>query len=310
MSVPLLSVAVIAGALRGRAQRVLDALSEQDAAADLEVLVVDLEPDAEPLRVPAPLTAVHVPLPGAMLSRAKGEAVRRASAPAIAFLEDHCYPRPGWASALIEAHRGPWAAVGYAFENANPETWLSRASLVADYGVFIDPERGTADFLSGNNVSYKRDALLALGDSLDALLIVDYNAHVALRERGEQLFIEPRALAAHENYTRLADLASANRSYCRAMAANRAAGWGRPRRLFYAAVSPVAAPAIKLVRLVRTLAGRPRVALRALAAAPVIAVAYAAGAAGEARGYLDGSAEAAEAEFLVWELATERARGA
>jgi hypothetical protein len=302
-----MTVAVIVGALRGRAQRVLDGLAEQDVAGDLEVLVVDLEPDREPLRIAAPLRGRHLPLPGAPISRGKGEAVRNASAPVVAFLEDHCYPRPGWARALVEAHRGPWAAVGYAFENANPGTWLSRASMVADYGVFMSPPRGEAEFLSGNNVSYKRDALLALGDRLDGLLIVDYNAHVALRERGERLFVEPRALAAHENYSRVGDLASANRSYCRAMAANRAVGWSLRRRLFYSALAPVAAPAIKAARLVRSVAARPRLALRTLAALPVIAVAYAWGAAGESRGYLDRSAQAAEADFLVWELATERA---
>jgi hypothetical protein len=180
--------------------------------------------------------------------------------------------------------------------------------MMADYGVFVEPERGVAEFLSGNNVSYKRDAVLALGERMDRLLVVDYNAHVALRERGEQLYIEPRALCAHENYSTLGALANANLSYCRVLAASRAHGWSWRRRLFYALVSPVAAPAIKAARLVRTLARRPRVALRTLPALPVIAVAYASGAAGEARGYLERGAESAEAEFLVWELATERSR--
>jgi hypothetical protein len=307
VSEPLLSVAVVVGALRERAQRVVRAVAEQDVAADLELLILDLERDREPIEIPAPLRARHIALPGGTISHAKGEAVRRASAPAVAFLEDHCYPRPGWARALIEAHRGPWAAVGYAFENANPDRWFSRSAMVSDYGVFVDPERGVADFISGNNVSYKCHALLAFGDRLDGLLMVDYNVHLALRARGERLFIEPRALAAHENYTRMSDLGNANRSYCRAMAANRARGWGRRRRLFYAVATPVAAPAIKFVRLARSVAARPRAALPTLSALPVIIAAYAWSAAGEARGYLDHSADAAEADFLVWELATERA---
>ena len=307
MTAPELSVAVTVGRLRGRAQRVIDALAEQDVAASLEVLVVDLDPELEPIHIPAPLRGVHVPLPSALISRAKGEAVRRASAPVIAFLEDHCYPRPGWARALIEAHRGPWAAVGYAFENANPDTWVSRAGMTSDYGIFVNPRRGPADFISGNNVSYKRDPLLALGDRLDALLIVDYNVHSVLRARGERLFVEPAALASHENYVKVSDLGRANASYCRAMAAHRAAGWPWPRRLFYALVSPLAAPAIKLVRTARSVLGRPRLAVSTISALPVILAAYAWGAVGEARGYLDSSADAAETEFLKWELATPRA---
>jgi hypothetical protein len=307
VSEPLLSVAIVVGALRERAQRVARAVAEQDVAGDLELVIVDLEPDREPIEIPAPLRAAYVRLPGGTISRAKAEAVRRASAPAVAFLEDHCYPRPGWASALIEAHRGPWAAVGYAFENANPDTWLSRSSMVSDYGIFVEPQGGVAEFISGNNVSYRRDAVLGFGDRLEALLMVDYNVHSALRARGERLFIEPRAVAAHENYTRMSDLGNANRSYCRAMAANRARGWSRARRMFYAAVVPVAAPAIKFVRLGRAVAARPRALLPTLSALPVILGAYAYSVAGEARGYLEESAEAAEAEFLIWELATERA---
>ncbi len=307
MTEPLLSVGIVVGTIRERAQRVVNALADQDLAADLEVLLVDLEPGREPVRIRAPLRGVQVPLPAATISRGKGEAVRRASAPAIAFLEDHCYPRPGWARALLEAHRGPWAAVGYAFENANPDTWVSRASMVSDYGLFVDPKRGPATFISGNNVSYRRDALLSFGDRLDDLLLVDFNVQSALRARGDRLFIEPAARAAHENYTRVLDLARANQSYCRAMAAHRSRGWSRTRRLFYAAAAPVAAPAIKLVRLARSVVARPSLAAQALGALPVIAAAYAWGAAGESRGYLDSSAEAAEADFLVWELATERA---
>ena len=302
-----MSVAVIVGRLRPRAQRVVDALARQDVAADLEVLVMDIEPALEPISVPAPLTGVHVPLRSALMSQGKGEAVRRASAPVIAFLEDHCYPCPGWARALIEAHRGPWAAVGYAFENANPETWVSRAGMTSDYGMFVEPRRGPADFISGNNVSYKRDVLLRFGDRLDSLLIVDHNLQSALREQGERLFIEPDALAAHENYVTVTEVGRANASFCRAMAASRADGWSWPRRVFYALAAPVAAPAIKLIRLARSVARRPRAIVRTLAALPVILAAYAWGAAGESRGYLDRSADAAELEFLVWELATARA---
>ena len=302
-----MSVAILAGPLRERAQRVVEAVAAQDVASDLEVLVLDLEPDHAPLVAPDGLRMVHVAMPGARLSRAKGEAVRRASAPVVAFLEDHCYPRPGWARALIEAHREPWAAVGYAFENANPDTWVSRSAMMADYLLFVDPEPGPADYVSGNNGSYRRDAMLALGERLDDLMSVDFNAHKALRARGERLFIEPRALAAHENYSRVSDLCRANRAYCRVMAASRAHGWSRSRRLFYALAAPVAAPAIKLARLVSTVAARPHLAAPVLSAAPVIAAAYVAAAVGESRGYFDDTAERAEAEFRRWELDTPRA---
>jgi hypothetical protein len=178
---------------------------------------------------------------------------------------------------------------------------------VADYGVFMYPARGEATFLSGNNVSYKRAPLLAFGDRLDELLIVDFNIQSALRERGERLFIEPDALVEHENYNRIEHLWNANRAYCRVLASTRARGWPVRRRLFYALAAPVAAPAIKLVRLARGVAGRPRLAAQTVAALPVILSTYLHSAAGEARGYFERSPHAAESEFLIWELATARA---
>ena len=43
----------------------------------------------------------------------------------VAFGEEHCFPEPGWAQALIDAHREDYAAVGPAMHNANPDTIVS-----------------------------------------------------------------------------------------------------------------------------------------------------------------------------------------
>ena len=44
--------------------------------------------------------------------QAKTAGIRCATASVVVLTEDHCFPDPGWARALIEAHRGNWAAVG------------------------------------------------------------------------------------------------------------------------------------------------------------------------------------------------------
>ena len=304
---PELSVAIVLGPLRRRAQRVVDAVAAQDVADRIELVLVDLEPRAEALVVPPHLREVHVPLPGGGLSAAKATAVRRATAPVVAFVEDHCYPEPGWAAALLEAHRGPCAAVGYTFVNANPETRISRSAMFADYGMFAHPHPGgPAELISGNNVSYKRDRVLPFGDRLGDLLVVDFNIQEALKARGESLYIAADAVAAHENYVKTRDLAEANRSYCRLMAANRSRGWSRRRRWLYALATPLGAPAVKLIRFVRNVAGRPSLAPEAVASLPVLLSAYAWAAVGEARGYLDASPRVAEETFKIWELDTVR----
>src|SRR5512145_855320 len=68
---------------------------------------------------------------GAVRSIAEGNAagVRQASAPVVALAEDHSYPDPGWAAALIEAHQHSWAVVGPAVRNANPKSVISWADF-------------------------------------------------------------------------------------------------------------------------------------------------------------------------------------
>src|SRR5690606_27179000 len=140
---------------RERAQRVLDAVDAQTRADALELIVVDLgAAGAPPLRHPARVPLVHVPLPRTTAwGSARAAALRHAHADLVAYIEDHCYPEPGWAAALLDAHQGPWAAIGYAFTNPNPENYIARAALLVDYGKWAHPARtGPARLLPYNNV--------------------------------------------------------------------------------------------------------------------------------------------------------------
>src|SRR5437588_5390789 len=98
---PLLSVAVVVGTQRERAQRVLAHLAAETIAPDIEVIVVDTQPAARAL------SATRVPpvriLRGDSLSygEARAAAVHAAQAQIVAFLEDHCYPHPRWAEAVV-----------------------------------------------------------------------------------------------------------------------------------------------------------------------------------------------------------------
>jgi hypothetical protein len=138
---PRLSAVLVAGLQRRRAQRVLDALAVQTVAGSIEVIVVDLGDDRLPRLAVAPaLKHVYAKRPAIKRwGAARAEGVRLASADVIGFIEDHCFPDPDWAERLIEAYRDSWAAVGYAFTNANPRTFVSRASLLARYGRFVHP---------------------------------------------------------------------------------------------------------------------------------------------------------------------------
>lgn len=130
-------------------------------------------------------------------------AIQRANAPIVALGENHAFPEPSWAEALIEAHKGPWAVVGCVFKNANPDTVNSWAQLYMTYGQFTEPaSSGEVRDLPGHNSSYKRPLLLDYGKSLGTMLIRTNMLHMDLRSRGYALYLQSEARIDHINVSR------------------------------------------------------------------------------------------------------------
>jgi hypothetical protein len=302
---PRLSVVLVAGSQRRRAQHVLDAVAAQTVADSIEVVVVDLIDRLPRLDVAKSLRHVYASRPDIQRwGVARAEGVRLASADVIGFIEDHCFPESDWAEMLLDAYRGPWAAVGYAFTNANPRTHVSRASLVARYGQFMHPARpGPAPLVSGNNVSYRRALLLSFGADLDALLTIDFNLQEMLGKRGLPLLVEGRARAAHQNFSSYVRDTITGHWYCRLLAARRAEtqSWSLTRRVVHGFGAPLGSPAIRLARLLSSLRGRRQLWGPVVAAVPLTLGWYVTDALGESLGYLFGAGDA-ESQALRWEL--------
>ncbi len=235
---------------------------------------------------------------GEIRSVAAGHAagVRAARAPVVAFGEDHCYPAQGWAKALIEAHRGPWAVVGPAVVNANPRTAVACADFLLGYGPWAEPSPGgVMSFLPGHNSSYKRERLLEFDGELERVLDAECVLHWELGRRGHQLYQEPAARIFHFNISRFRSWLAAVFFLGRTFAARRVQGerWSRARRLAYAAAWPLI-PAVRLSRALRDLrrlGGGARFAVRIL---PTMFVGLVANALGEGLGYAIGSGDAPE----------------
>jgi hypothetical protein len=294
---PRLTAVVVVGRQRARAQRCLDALSRQTAIDLIEILVVDLAPEAPALEFRAPARTRPVETRRANWGDARDAAVREARAEFVSFVEEHCVPALDWAERLIEAHQGPWAAIGYGFTNANPGTYLGRASFLADYAPHADPApHGPSRLLPGNNVSYQRAALLALGGDALERLGADFNVCQALLAQGGRLFVDSKVRVAHENYEDLPGLLGANHCYARLIGSRRAraGGWGFLRRATFAVVAPLLVPPLRLARLAASLGSRQTLLRPVLASLPVIAATYVAAAAGEALGYAFGDGSSVE----------------
>lgn len=292
-----LSVVVVAGPVRNRAQKVMNRLSNQTAGERMEVVVVDLEPETVlALEIGNVAAVQYLRRPaGLRWGQARAAGWRAAVAPVVAFLEDHCFPARTWAAKVMEAHGGPWAAVGYAFSNANPECYVSRASFVLDYGLWSHPlPAGTTGRLQSNNISYKREWMdrcaATTGLGLDELLENDWNIQQAMRGCGGQLYLESSALAMHHNFTTLAEIWEENFFHCQTLGAARAGreGWALPRRVAQGLATPAAAPLIRAWRFVTAMRGRPGPRPDWVRAFPVLAAGFLASALGEAAGYLAG----------------------
>ncbi len=139
------------------------------------------------------------------LAAARAMTVPHATAPYIAFAEDHSFPEPGWAAAIVAAHGRGYTGVAPEMMNGNPETALSWAAMFLHFGGAVEPGKGfEADYpAASHNMSYRRDVLLELGDELGELMLAELFLHEALRARGHRLWVEPTAGTRHMNISRL-----------------------------------------------------------------------------------------------------------
>jgi Glycosyl transferase family 2 len=242
--------------------------------------------------------------PRASVAAARAAGVSAARAPVVAMAETHCFPEPGWAEALIAAHRGPWAAVGPEIANENPGRMSSWANLYVDYAPWVAPApRGPADDLPGHNSSYKRARLLDYGDELGRLMESESIIHWDLRSRGHRLYVETEAKVRHRNVTRPVAALLEHFHNGRCFGGLRSHDWSVARRVLYAAASPLI-PALRLARIIRCMRTRGRGHLLP-GALPMMLASLVVHAAGELTGYAAGAGDAAR-RMVPYELHRNR----
>jgi hypothetical protein len=220
--------------------------------------------------------------------KANAAGVRVARAPVVVLAEDHAYPDPDWAGALIEAHAQDWVAVGPAVRNGNPRTRISRADVLIGYGPWLEPVAGgEVDFLPGHNTSYKRSLLLEYGTDLDSLMEAETILHWNLRAAGHRLRLEPRARIAHLNIAQLGAFTQIHFNGGRIFATTRARHrhWSVLNRWCFAAGTPL----VPLIRLWRIVRNHLRASLSVL---PILAYGLTVDALGQFCGCLLGAGEA------------------
>lgn len=310
---PELSVIVAIGDRRDRAPGCLASLLAQEGIERIEILLFDLAAGS-----PAPIAGSDHPsvvvtrmAPETLFSVAKARGVEAARAPVVAFVEEHCRALPGWAAALIAAHRGPYAGVGPEIHNGNASVSFSRSIHVVNYQMFYPgAARGERGMLPGHNSSWKRKALLAYGDRLEEYLRAEIVLHLKLVADGHRLLLEPAAKLAHWNESDLKSAARGRYLWNRIYAHERAKafGWSSARRWIYLLATPLI-PLYSVVRLMLWLArNRPDLVGIALLGLPRISAVALVAAWGHSLGLLLGPGDA-EARFTWFEMNEHRELG-
>lgn len=304
-SPPALTVALLAEGGFGTIARTVSHIAAQAEASQIELLLLAARPDGLQVDADAVRGFHSVRVLPVSLARGSGAAralaVREAAAPVVAFAEDHCFPGLGWARALLDAHQGPWAAVGPVVSNANPTTTVSWADYLMGYGPWIAPGKSEErEHLPGHNSSYKREPLLPFGEELDSLIEAETALQWRLRELGHRLYQEAAARTAHTNFEQWGTWLHVTYHAGRVFAATRALAWSPARRVAFAAASPL----VPLVRLRRHLAqavGAKWPLSRILRVTPTLLIGLIVDAAGQCAGSLAGAGRS-RSVLVAWEF--------
>jgi hypothetical protein len=268
-------------------------LLAQTAVKDLEVVIVTAsgnasEVDLEMLAQAGGWQIVTIPrFDTAAMGWAAG--VKRARAPIAVLCEDHSFPEPDWAEALIAEHTQEWAAVAPVMHNGNPGTKVSWANFLLCFLDWYRPgHTGRVPASPGHNTCYRKSALAAYEDSLEDWFNPEAVLHIDMQVRGLKILQSNCAATHHVNISIAGSYLAHSFFGGRLFGASRAALWPTLKSLAYACAFPMV-PLIRLKRiLMRLNTSQLRKEARLPGALPWIMAGLLCHAAGEAVGYLAG----------------------
>ncbi len=300
-SVPKMSVVIITPDTYETIRRTVECLKSQSVNDSLELVIVKLSSGdlgAAPGEFGC-FRAVRIVEPGdsASLGHVLAEGVRASSAPVVAFTEDHVFPDPLWAEALIGSHKNNWAAVGPVIYNANPESAVGWADIMIGYSPWLYPNAGgEMNHLPGHNSSYKRNILLEYGPEMDRFLEAESVLHWDLVSKGHKLYLDPAAKIRHLNFGVLSTFLKVNLLMGRTFAATRRESWSALKRLSFA-LGSVLIPFIRFYRIVRNYSGCAGLFRTKPHVYPIMAAGLVASSIGEMTGYISGAGDSVRKTF-------------
>lgn len=270
----------------------LDALVRQSDQVRLELLVVERCGESVRRQVRERYPSVHLIEVDASVTIPEMRAVAfdRATAPAVAVIEDHVIVPPDWARRLLAALGGGEQVIGGAVENAATETTLDWAAFLCEYSHCLPPlPAGQAEWLTGNNVVYPR-AVLERHRGATHAGKWENHLHDALKASGVPLVCDPAIVVGHKKHYTFGEYLTQRYLYSRSYAGARVDGAGPVKRLAYGAVS-LLLPPLLFYRTVTRIRAKGRHLDKLTLSLPLIAVFVVSWGIGEAVGSVFGAGD-------------------
>lgn len=259
----------------------------RDQGAALEIIVVDRLGPLVRHDLARKFPAVTVlPVPGnTTIPHMRALAVRAATAPAIAVIEDHIIVPPQWARRMLDALGDDRDVVGGAIDNAATETWIDWAAFLCEYSSALPPlPAGPSDWLPGNNVIYRTEILRRFSSVLDEGKW-ENRLHDAMRADGITLMMHPEIIVGHKMHYTFGLYMAQRYLYSRSYAGMRAAGMSKFKRLAMGAAAAGAVPPLMFLRTIQRIIAKKKHQRQLIRSLPLLVLFCLSWGAGEAMGF-------------------------
>jgi glycosyltransferase involved in cell wall biosynthesis len=269
-------------------QECLEALVAQSGELRIEVIVADRvgEMVRSRLRVRYPgIRLLEFPL-ATSIPALRAAAFTAARAEIIGVLEDHVIVPPDWGERMIAAHRQGAEVVGGAVENGARERLVDWAAFFCEYSHCLAPPAGSAEWLAGNNVTYRRSLLRRYADAVRQERW-ENDLHASMRRGGVTLMSRPDIRVKHKKHYTVTEYLFQRYLFARSYAGLRLEKGGRLRKAACGLLA-LGLPPILFYRIVSGVVKVPGHLTELIRSVPLLMLFVSSWAIGEAVGYWRG----------------------
>lgn len=216
--------------------------------------------------------------------------MKKAAGDYLIMTEDHCIAPENWFAEISRAHAAGYAVVGGAVENGSTTRLIDWAVFLCEYSGFMSPiPAGEAEYVAGNNVSYRRTAIEQIDESIKKDFW-EYFLQVEMRRKNIKFLSVPLMTISHKKEFGFFYFLSQRFHYSRSFAAMRRKKSSLWQQFIYLAYTPFS-PFHLTWRIVKNVWQKRRHQRELLLSFPLLAIFMCSYAAGEFVGQVFGAGD-------------------